>query len=173
MSPNRASGPDHSSYGPGTVGRFTFMVTAPAVTEPMMVTDHFGLVEEGVTWFGPEDIRIEIMVRPPEGVPTDVDGDGFFAASDCDDTDPERHPGATDPCGDGLDADCDGEDACVPGPGGDDPEIPIVPGGPGGDDPMRRPGGVSGGCATTGAADLPPLALVLILALIAVPRRRC
>lgn len=61
---HRASGPDHSTYGPDVVGRFTFMITAPDVTEPTLVRDTFGLVQEGEAWFGPEDITIEVMVLP-------------------------------------------------------------------------------------------------------------
>lgn len=39
----------------------------------------------------------------------DADGDGYSAGEDCDDSDPEVHPGAFDsPCDD-VDADCDGE----------------------------------------------------------------
>jgi len=44
----------------------------------------------------------------------DVDRDGFARAlggGDCDDRDPDVHPGAVDLPGDGLDADCDGQDA--------------------------------------------------------------
>ena len=44
----------------------------------------------------------------------DADGDGFLSedsgGDDCDDTDPDVHPGADDPAGDGVDADCDGAD---------------------------------------------------------------
>lgn len=40
--------------------------------------------------------------------------DGSFG--DCDDTDATVHPGATDPCGDGRDSDCDG----IGGPDGDE-----------------------------------------------------
>ena len=44
----------------------------------------------------------------------DLDGDGYARAlggGDCDDADPEVHPGAADLPGDGVDADCDGQDA--------------------------------------------------------------
>jgi arylsulfatase A-like enzyme len=44
----------------------------------------------------------------------DFDGDGYARAlggGDCDDRDPDVHPGALDLPGDGIDADCDGEDA--------------------------------------------------------------
>lgn len=56
---------------------------------------------------------------------TDVDGDGFdaveAAGTDCDDTDPDVHPGSTEVEGDGADNDCDGYadevTACADGSG--------------------------------------------------------
>ena len=39
--------------------------------------------------------------------PTDVDGDGYVAALDCDDTNPDIHPGADEVCND-IDDDCNG-----------------------------------------------------------------
>jgi hypothetical protein len=44
----------------------------------------------------------------PGDDPLDRDGDGHLAcAEDCDDSDPERYPGAAETC-DGIDRDCDG-----------------------------------------------------------------
>lgn len=39
--------------------------------------------------------------------PQDADGDGYLPPEDCDDADPQRHPGATETC-DGVDNDCSG-----------------------------------------------------------------
>ncbi len=48
-----------------------------------------------------------------EGV-VDEDGDGFPASVDCDDTDSSINPDAEDIPGNGIDEDCDGEDAPLP-----------------------------------------------------------
>jgi MYXO-CTERM domain-containing protein len=53
---------------PGELGVFTFAVTAPPVDAPRAYSEDFGLVEEGVTWFGPEmGIAVELEVAPASG----------------------------------------------------------------------------------------------------------
>lgn len=52
----------------------------------------------------------DVCVPPP-----DADGDGSRADVDCDDGNAAIHPGAADPCGDGVDQDCTGGDALCPG----------------------------------------------------------
>ena len=49
---NRPTEVDQSSVTTGQVGRFTFILLAPST--PGTYVEHFRLVEEGVTWFGPE-----------------------------------------------------------------------------------------------------------------------
>ncbi|MBN2360431.1 MAG: putative metal-binding motif-containing protein [Deltaproteobacteria bacterium] len=60
----------------------------------------------------------------PCAVP-DRDGDGYrrieCGGTDCNDDDPTIHPGAPDPCGDGIDQNCDGKDPeCLVDGGGYD-----------------------------------------------------
>lgn len=43
----------------------------------------------------------------------DADGDGYYSNTDCNDSNPAIHPGATDTPGDGIDQDCSGADAQV------------------------------------------------------------
>lgn len=58
---HRPSEVDQSDVANGQVGRFTFILTAPATAGTY--TEKFKLVREGVTWFGPE-ITWTITVTP-------------------------------------------------------------------------------------------------------------
>jgi len=63
LSPSRPTGADHSDYAPGAVGRFTFAVQAPEVSEPTEFVEHFQPVQEGRAWFGPT-VAMTITVVP-------------------------------------------------------------------------------------------------------------
>ena len=52
VSANRPTDVDQSSVGQNSVGRFSFVLKAP--TTPGTYTEHYKLVQEGVTWFGDE-----------------------------------------------------------------------------------------------------------------------
>jgi MYXO-CTERM domain-containing protein len=60
---------------PGETGRFSFMLRGPVVTSAEALTEHFGLVEEGVSWFpDTASLTVEVMVAPasvPGGDPQD------------------------------------------------------------------------------------------------------
>ena len=139
---NRATGADHD-YATGATGRFSFMVSAPEVTETTTITDTFRLVQEGVTWFGP-DVTLSVTVHPRTAV--DGDGDGTAGSADCDDGDATRHPGASETCDDGVDQDCDGSDVVCGGDGGASPDAGSVGARDAGDAMSRRTGG---GCSAT------------------------
>ncbi len=142
---HRATAPDHSDYGTGATGRFTFMITAPEVTEDTVITDTFGLVQEGVTWFGPRDVTLSVTVHPAAPPP----------------------PPATDPdAGTDLPPPPPTEDSSTPPPTPD--ATPVVP-----TDPAAGSGGISGGCAATGSPLPASWAwLAAILSLGVVRRRR-
>ncbi len=50
----------------GSTGRFSFLLRAPDVEEETTYVEHWGLVQENVTWFGPADDEVwfEITVIP-------------------------------------------------------------------------------------------------------------
>jgi len=75
VSPSRPTPPDHN-YDPGTLGRFTWAMVAPEVTETTTFEETFQLVEEGVGWFG-EKQTMTIVVHPVTGptTPTTPPGD--------------------------------------------------------------------------------------------------
>jgi len=73
-SANRAATVDATTK-PGETGRFTFTLRGPVVTSAEALTEHFGLVEEGVSWFPDSaSLTIDVMVSPasvPGGDPQD------------------------------------------------------------------------------------------------------
>lgn len=98
-------------------------------------------------------------------VPVDADMDGHNTSVDCDDANPAIFPGADDPCGDGVDSNCDGFDACPTDDGGVDAAI-----GDGGgiDAGVTEPRVVVGGCQTSGGGT----AWTVLLAIVASRRLR-
>jgi uncharacterized protein (TIGR03382 family) len=156
LAPNRPATVDRD-VPTGEVGRFSFTVVAPAT--PGDYPQYFNLAH-GDEWFsdlgGPPDGQLQVRVTSTAA--PDDDGDGSPSNLDCDDSDATVHPGASDPCGDGVDQDCDGDDACA----GADAGVRAGDGGvPGGE--------MSGGCSTTPASGI---ASFLSLALLALVRRR-
>jgi lysozyme len=75
ISPNRlASVPAGMTIAPGASYRFMWTFSVPAGTPPGMYDEHFGLVEEGMVWFGdpgqrgPSDGTIEAIIEVLPGV---------------------------------------------------------------------------------------------------------
>ncbi|MCB9677710.1 MAG: putative metal-binding motif-containing protein [Alphaproteobacteria bacterium] len=112
------------------------------------------------------------------GIPFEICGDAGYAPNDtdCDDSDPDAYPGAPEVGGDGVDQDCDGEDALDPTLDSDGDDVPdrvelllgMDPLDPGGDAPGQPPEPAFGcGCGSTGHSES---AVLLLLGLVA--RRR-
>ncbi len=60
----------------GETGRFSFQLRAPQVQEETVFEEHWGLVEEWVTWFGPPDDQVFFRITVlPEGsnIPPEAD----------------------------------------------------------------------------------------------------
>lgn len=62
ISRNRPTAVDRTT-APGSIGRFSFVIRAPTVTTDTTVTESYGLVQEGVAWFGPPDDAVTFTVR--------------------------------------------------------------------------------------------------------------
>ena len=69
VSPSRAATVE-AETPPGEVGRFAFDVIAPD-TQEATLRESFRLVEEGVSWFGPMSIDLEILVSSSAPEPDD------------------------------------------------------------------------------------------------------
>ncbi|HEU0035733.1 MAG TPA: hypothetical protein VFQ53_34210 [Kofleriaceae bacterium] len=72
VSPSRPTAADHSTYAPGAIGRFTWVMVAPEVSESTRFEESFQLIQEGVGWFGPTQ-TLSIVVHPLTGPTPDPD----------------------------------------------------------------------------------------------------
>jgi uncharacterized protein (TIGR03382 family) len=66
-----------------------------------MVTDTFGLVQEGVDWFGPENVTISVTVHP-RAAPPDSDGGVDLPPTATADPPPTADPVVVGTVGDGT-----------------------------------------------------------------------
>ena len=147
ISANRPTAADHSNYTTGATGRFTFTLKAPEVTTDTMFQEHFGLVQESVTWFGPADgaVVMNILVHPRPGS-GGSGGSGGAGGS-----------GGTPGGGSG-------------GSGGS--AGTVGNGGSGGGNPSGDQGAMVGGCSALPRAEFSGLAIVNCILLIGVIFRR-
>jgi len=88
------------------IDRKTFKWLIPAVAVALGLILAIGLIADS------EDQERRVYSAPLASG-ADRDGDGFRRQEDCNDADPSVYPGAPDTPGDGIDQDCDGEDALV------------------------------------------------------------
>ena len=64
LSANRAATVDATTK-PGETGRFTFSLRGPVVSSAEALTEHFGLVQEGVAWFpASASLTVDVTVMP-------------------------------------------------------------------------------------------------------------
>jgi len=93
--------------------------TPPRVTADVTAGDYY--IQEGMlTGQGVSTFNLQLEFTEDR----DVDKDGETKDTDCDDSNPARHHGATDVAGNGVDEDCSGADAVPPPPDGDADGVP-------------------------------------------------
>jgi hypothetical protein len=64
LSASRAASVDATTK-PGETGRFTFSLRGPVVSSAEALTEHFGLVQEGVAWFpDAASLTVDVMITP-------------------------------------------------------------------------------------------------------------
>lgn len=79
LAPNRLAGvPAGTTVAPGQTHRFSWTFSVPAGTAPGTYDEHFGMVQEGVAWFGdpgqggPSDATIEAIIEVLPGVDSGI-----------------------------------------------------------------------------------------------------
>lgn len=97
---------------PDAIGTFTFLVLAPVVEVPTDITTMLGVDQMGVGAIAPGGLAVTVHVLRRDASIVDADADGYVASVDCNDHDASVHPDAVDVCGDSIDRDCSGSDAC-------------------------------------------------------------
>ena len=95
------------------------LVGCAAPSERLPKADDFSVADDspvstdsgGSTVDSASDSAVDSAVDSAEDTadPLDADGDGVQVPDDCDDTNPDVHPDATEVCDNGLDDDCDGQ----------------------------------------------------------------
>jgi hypothetical protein len=65
LNPTRPSAVDAATAA-GAMGVFSFVISLPNVASDTTITESYGLVQEGVTWFGPPDnaVTLRVLVHP-------------------------------------------------------------------------------------------------------------
>ncbi len=81
VSPSRATGVD-AKVAPGETGTFTFDIVAPEVRETQVLDEAFQLVQQDLTWFGPEvHVIFQVAPRAGEGGGCSASGSGSLGTA--------------------------------------------------------------------------------------------
>ncbi len=81
LSPSRATGVD-AKVEPGQAGTFTFDIVAPEVHETQVLDEAFQLVQQDLTWFGPEvHVTFQVARRAGDGGGCSAGGSGSLGTA--------------------------------------------------------------------------------------------
>lgn len=104
------------------------IITELGLTDKCVDDDGDGFTKYAAAGGCPEGDVVDCDDYHDDIYPVDDDEDGYFASDgpcpgdDCDDTDPDINPGATEVRGDGIDSNCNGKEGCA--------TFPVTPEGP-------------------------------------------